>query len=967
MESRLFCSSILLALFFSFSNKAIGQHASLRICDSLNKQSDAYFAKGEYRKMLETTEAAVKTCKGCQPEHPEKYITALSTHSVSLDMLDQLDEALAAIQAAHELILPIKDEHLSLYASVLNNMGSVYQSLIKFDKALDCFAKSLEIEKNLGRQDSISYAHTLWNMGDLYPRMGFDEKALKCYLEANQIVHKLLDSTDDRYAISFHKLAIFYYNCDLHELALQHALEATRLRKKNLGDDNPDYASSMSLLGLAYEGLFQPDSALYYFLKSAEILKRHVGDHHTEYLLRMKWAANAAKTLKKYDQAFAYYLEVLKKTEEAFGANHLYYARILNDFGSYYLQRGELKTVDSLSFLSLNIKEQFYGKDNDEYEKSAHNYAIVKDKRGDFPAAFQYYQESSTLLHHKIERNFGVLNEQEMEVFLNHTLLKKFETINYFVSKACRQVPESVAMIYDNALALKGLLLQNNQSLHASIRDSNDPALTANFDHWLDLRKTLAGQSQLPLAQRRNMDSLTNVAGELERSLLSRSEAFNTRRPQVNWKQVQANLQLDEAAIEFIHFRHLETRNRDSVLYAALVIRPSYAYPQLVVLTDRKNLERHLDTAVFPTQRYVNQIYSPKLFRLIWQPLDSLLTGVKKVYYAPSGLLYRIAFPAIMRDDSARLADKYQLEYMSSTRNLVLQKRRRLTAWQNAVLFGDIAYNSPAADDCLERPSGSAGADTSTVDSNRDAFADWSKEKNRGWAYIEDSTRSVRFDSLPFTKPETARIGKILNDHGVEVALSTGCGASEECVKSLEIPGPSPSVVHIATHGYWFSEKSSIKLDSSHSELRKRELFHQAANPLIRTGLALAGANLAWEKGISDPSREDGILTAYEISNMNLSNTNLVVLSACQTALGEIRGGEGVFGLQRAFKMAGADYLLLTLWNIRDGNETVEFVTTFYEKCLTGKPVKQAFYETQETMRTKHPDPYFWAGFVLVD
>lgn len=917
--------------------------------------------------MFETSEAAVKTCKECLSEHPEKYISALSTHSVSLDMLDRLDEALAAIQTAHELILPIREKHLSLYSTVLNNLGSVFRSLTRFDNALKCFEKSLEIEKQLGRQDSISYAHTLWNMGDLYPRMGFNEKALKCYLEANQIVHKLLDSSDDRYAISFHKLAIFYINCDLHELGLQHALEATRLRKKNLGDDNPDYASSMSLLGLAYEGMFQQDSALYYFLKSAEILKRHVGDHHSEYLLRMKWAANAAKTLKKYDQAYAYYLEVLQKTEEAFGANHLYYARILNDFGSYYLQRGDYKTVDSLMYLSLKIKEQFYEKDNDEYEKSAHNYAIVKDKRGDFPAALKYYQESSALLHKKIERNFGVLNEQEMEVFLNHTLMKKFETINYFVSKASRQVPESVAMIYDNALVLKGLQLQNNQSLHAAIRHSNDSSLIADFDRWLDLRTTLASQSQLPMAQRRNVDSLTEIAGGLERALVSRSEAFKTRRPRVHWKQVQEALQPDEAAIEFIHYRHLETKNRDSVLYAALVVRPSYTYPQLVVLTDRNRLERQIDTAIFPEQRYVNQVYSPKLFGLIWQPLDSLLVGVKKVYYAPSGLLHRIAFPAIMRDDQTRLADRYRLEYMSSTRNLVVRQRNSIASWQKAVLFGDIAYSSPAADDCLERPSGSAGTDTSSTDNYLDGLKDLSKEKSRGWVYIEDSTRSVRFDTLPFTKQETARIGKILNDSGVEVALSTGCGASEECVKSLDISGSSPSVVHFATHGYWFSDKSLVKLDTSYSELRKRELFRHANNPLIRSGLALAGANLAWDKGISDPTREDGILTAYEISNMNLTNTNLVALSACQTALGEIRGGEGVFGLQRAFKMAGADHLLLTLWKIRDGNETVEFVTTFYEKCLSGSPIKQAFYETQETMRAKYPDPYFWAGFVLVD
>ena len=91
------------------------------------------------------------------------------------------------------------------------------------------------------------------------------------------------------------------------------------------------------------------------------------------------------------------------------------------------------------------------------------------------------------------------------------------------------------------------------------------------------------------------------------------------------------------------------------------------------------------------------------------------------------------------------------------------------------------------------------------------------------------------------------------------------------------------------------------------------------------------------------------------------------MLSACRTGLGDIRGSEGVYGLQRAFKMAGVDYLLLTLWNIRDGEETVEFMTVFYEKCLNGLSIREAFREAQAEMREKYADPYFWAPFVLVE
>ena len=136
---------------------------------------------------------------------------------------------------------------------------------------------------------------------------------------------------------------------------------------------------------------------------------------------------------------------------------------------------------------------------------------------------------------------------------------------------------------------------------------------------------------------------------------------------------------------------------------------------------------------------------------------------------------------------------------------------------------------------------------------------------------------------------------------------------------------------------------------------------------MIRSGLILAGANPSWQ-GVEPPAgKEDGILTAYEISQMNLSSTELVVLSACETGLGDVEGNEGVYGLQRAFKIAGAKYLMMSLWQVPD-EETSEFMTTFYREWLGGKTIRQAFRQTQQAMRENYPrEPFLWAGFVLVE
>jgi CHAT domain-containing protein len=129
----------------------------------------------------------------------------------------------------------------------------------------------------------------------------------------------------------------------------------------------------------------------------------------------------------------------------------------------------------------------------------------------------------------------------------------------------------------------------------------------------------------------------------------------------------------------------------------------------------------------------------------------------------------------------------------------------------------------------------------------------------------------------------------------------------------------------------------------------------------------MAGANAAWSRELGTPGNiEDGIATAYEISHLNLSNTKLVVLSACETGLGDIKGSEGVYGLQRAFKMAGADYLLVSLWQVPD-KETVEFMDLFYQSWLSGKTIHEAFAKAQKKMRKKYKDVYKWGAWVLVE
>jgi CHAT domain-containing protein len=237
------------------------------------------------------------------------------------------------------------------------------------------------------------------------------------------------------------------------------------------------------------------------------------------------------------------------------------------------------------------------------------------------------------------------------------------------------------------------------------------------------------------------------------------------------------------------------------------------------------------------------------------------------------------------------------------------------------------------------------------------------KKNNSQSTDLQDiATRGGYWKYLKGAAKESSEIHEMLQKSNINSTLFQGIEASEENISLLGKNGKSPKVLHLATHGFFFPDDDNTKT----SENQEGFAFKSAENPMMRMGLLFSGANYAWKTGQNINGAKDGILTAYEVSLMDLSNTELVVLSACETGLGEIESNEGVYGLQRAFKLAGAKYVLMSLWSVPD-DKTHEMMTIFYQFYLEkGMTIPDAFRATQEILRKKYPNPYLWAGFVLV-
>ncbi|MFN6092513.1 MAG: CHAT domain-containing protein, partial [Bacteroidota bacterium] len=319
------------------------------------------------------------------------------------------------------------------------------------------------------------------------------------------------------------------------------------------------------------------------------------------------------------------------------------------------------------------------------------------------------------------------------------------------------------------------------------------------------------------------------------------------------------------------------------------------------------------------------------------------------------GLLYSVPFHALCTNDTAGcsyLMDKYNLHQLSTTRYLADSTLINSKPLNNTIaLYGGINYEIV----------------NDTNNTNQE-------ETNEDFLFANTLKRETTFkavDYLPGTKQEVESVVPLLNENKWTTTLATGTKATEQLFKSKS-DTLAPSIIHIATHGFAFPDKEEKRKKNNMDMLMLNNTQMQytaAEDPMMRCGLMFAGANKSWtgkQKEMIEQTGQDGILTAAEVANMDLSNTKLVVLSACETGLGKVEGSEGVFGLQRGFKLAGVEQLIVSLWKVPD-HETMELMNLFYSDLTITKDPVISFSKAQKQMRNNYPDnPEKWAGFVLV-
>jgi len=920
---------------------------------SLNNLGSLYMDIGDYAKAERYyLEDIAITEKALGKEHPS-YATSLNNlGSLYYSMCDYTKAERYFLEATAIREKALGKEHPS-YATSLNNLGSLYMDIGDYAKAEHYYLEAISIKEKVLGKEHPSYATSLNNLGSLYMDIGDYAKAERYYLEATAIREKALGKEHPDYASSLNNLGTLYDSMGDYTKAERYFLEATVIYKKVLGKEHPYYASLLNNLGLLYDSMGDYAKAVRYYLEATAIREKALGKEHPDYASSLNNLGSLYDSMGDYAKAERYYLEAIAIMEKALGKEHPDYAQSLNNLGALYHSMGDYAKAERYYLEATTIKEKALGKEHPDYVSSLDNLYMLYLSKKEYTKALAYKQEQIKINIGIIKQNFSFQTEQQRSFYWD-TNSNFFEN-NYSLS-FYYPVPESNSLNYENTLFSKGILLRTTNAVRDIIYSSGNQSLINHFEELGSLRQQISNLKQNN-GDENYIKSLEDKAEALDKSLTQSSAAFRELKADlaINWQKVRNSLQKNEAAIEFVSFELYDKKWTGSIQYAALVLKKDSKAPVWVPLCNESELKEILDKAEGrSSEQQARILYNANglaLFETVWKPLEKELKGVTTIYYSPSGLLHKIAFNALPIDDSfnKRLTDKYNLNLVSSTSEVVhLPRNKKETAQiTSAVLYGGLDYN----------------ADATAMRTAAQSYKTEAVASAAASAPPQGVTRGAAWGPLPATRVEVQNIQGFLIRKKIANTLYQDSMGNEESFRQLS--GKKTGLIHLATHGFFLPDPERKNNDREQQQQRS-SVVKPIDNPLLRSGILLAGGNHAWTNHPVE-GVETGILTAAKIAGMNLLGAKLVVLSACQTGLGDVKNGEGVFGLQRAFKLAGVETLIMSLWEVDDAATSLLMSTFYNEWLISGKSRQEAFKEAQKKVRAKYPAPFYWAAFVMMD
>ena len=795
------------------------------------------------------------------------------------------------------------------YLKTVTSQGLLYATMGRFTQAEGFTTGALEMRKARFGENHMGTASSLNNLGVLYYNLARYNESEKTLAATLSIIAGNRLKASMPYAITLNNQAMLFQGIGRFEEAELSLKEAIDIAEKLQSRKSKNHLKFLSNLALLYQQMGKYPEAESIYLG----MEKRLGKTNPDYASMLSNQAALYMLMKKEDKVEGLLRNAAAIFKSNFGEENPAYAKVVSDLGNFYRISGNYADALPLLEKALAIRETTLGKNHPHYVQSQEDLAIFHWKNKNHDKAHALYQDIMGKSLEFINTYFPPMSEAEKTKYWE-ILSPRFQRFYNFALEASAGNRNIVKDLFDYQIATKALLLNSTNKVKQSIFSSRDGLLIRDYITWMDQKEQLArlyAYSKNELKEQKiNLDSIERATNDMEKRLSERSRDFSEgyAAAEVSYSKIRDLLGDQEAVVEIIRVRNFDQVFTNESRYIALILKKGIDVPVMKVMDNGQQLEtRYAKFYRNAIQQKVQDDYS---YDQYWAPLEQELEQKKVIYFSPDGVYNQLNLNTLRKPGADFIINRYDLTILGNSRDLIaLKSKKPPVPARNATLLG---------------------------------FPDYGGEA---------------LAPLPGTKTEIDGISAILRNAGYKLNVLTQASATEAQLKSLK----GPELLHIATHGYFLEdvEKSG--------EAFGVHLENANDNPLLRSGIMLAGAAKTLS-GAATPnlvSNDNGILTAYEAMNLDLEGTQLIVLSACETGLGEVKAGEGVYGLQRAFLVAGADALIMSLWKVDDA-ATQQLMKNFYTSWIKLRNKQKAFKQAQLQLMTKYRDPYYWGAFVMM-
>lgn len=884
----------------------------------LLKQADFELKAGEFNAANASLNKAVEIVRQSFRRRSFEYANALTTSARLFNTVGSYTQAENLLRQASRIYHRLKTEDLAQRARSVEEAALIYIRIGEYAETERLLKEIVELKLEKYGSQSRQLIRPYKQLAYLYLIKGDYQSATDFLNKSLKLTESIYGNESLRTADIYEIYAQYYALLGDYESALQYMRQALAVKEQQLNNEHIELGKTYvdyALIMFYQNPNENSQKAKEMLAKAQTIMEQNFGKTHPLYAEVLKDLATIEIANTQYNQAFVLLTQANNIWKEKLGEDNINSAETSMLLGDIYTKLGRFGEAEDYYKTAERIYKSTFDENHPDYVRNQSKLGQMFFISGDYKAANKIYKFTTEAYLGYIDKYFPILSESEKANFWAK-IRPDFEFYNTLAITQRDKRSELIENMYNFTLATKALLLSSSIKIREQILASEDETLRRTFQDWLDqkayLNSLLAMTDEEQKEQGISVNDVQKEINRLEKELSERSALFNegfATKPKT-WEDVRKTLKEDEAAIEIIRFRVFEQGFTDKVRYAALIVQPkSRKAPDLVLLENGEDLENKFLKYYRNMVRYRQE--DNFSYPQYWQAIaDKLDPDIKTVYLSPDGVYNQINVESLMYEDGKYVIDRRNVRVVSNTKDL-LEDRNRDYKQKTALLFGNPQFYTQS-----------------------------------------NAAQSQYISQLPGTEQEVRTISQMLQQAGWTVEPYLEQEASETKIKNTD----SPRLCHIATHGMFQSDqrKQAVMIESK----------FKSDNPLMRSGILTKGAGDALAQK-PDNYNQEGILTAYEALSLGLDQTELVVLSACETGRGDVQVGEGVYGLQRAFLVAGADAVVMSLFKVSD-EVTTKLMVKFYEKWLASGDKRLAFNEAQKAIKAEYKHPAFWGVFNMI-